>query len=199
MPRVTAVLRIGLTGAVGAGKSTVLAWMREHGARVLDADHVVHRLLAEDEDLIGRIVRHFGPDVQGASGIERTVLAARVFASPKALAELEALVFPSVRRAADRWLAAGAGISVVEAVKLVESGMHVDFDQLWLITCARGTRRERLRARGWSSKQIDQRMSAGGPLQTRLAAADVVIDNSGTHASTRCQLAAAWPSMEVSA
>jgi dephospho-CoA kinase len=189
---VTAVLRIGLTGDVGAGKSTVLAWLREHGANVLDADHVVHRLLAEDDDLIQAVGKRFGAHVLSAAGVDRAALGRMVFADPAALAQLETLLFPRVRRACERWLETCSGVAVFEAVKLVEAGMDSDFDRLWLVTCARDVRRDRLRVRGWSSEQIGLRIAAGGPLVARLAAADEVIDNSGSLGATRRQLTSAW-------
>jgi dephospho-CoA kinase len=189
---VTAIRRIGLTGDVGAGKSTVLAWMREQGAHVLDADQVVHRLLAEDADLIHALGERFGAGVLGNAGVDRAALGQLVFADSAALAQLEELVFPRVRLACERWLATRSGVAVFEAVKLVEAGMVSDFDALWLVTCARDVRRERLRVRGWSSEQIDLRIAAGGPLVARLATADEVIDNSGSLDATRRQLTSAW-------
>ena len=166
---------------------------------MLDADHVVHRLLAEDEQLVDEISRTFGDVVGVGGGVDRAALAGIVFGDPGQLAALEALLFPAVRRACEAWLARQTVVAVVEAVKLVESGMHQGLDRLWLLTCDRRVRRRRLEKRGWSGAQIADRMAAGGPLLPRLAAADVVVDNSGDWSATRAQLARAWHRTEEQA
>ncbi len=182
-------LRVGLTGDVGAGKSTVRRWFAERGAATLDADHVVHRLLAHDRALQEAITLRFGSEVSTQDGVDRAVLASLVFGDPVALAALEALVFPVVKREIVSWMAAAtANIVLVEAVKLVESGLHPSFDQIWLVTCDAAVRRERLRVRGWSPDEIRDRMASRAPLAPRLAVADIVIDNSGSLAATDRQL-----------
>jgi dephospho-CoA kinase len=186
---------IGLTGAVGVGKSSVLAWLAAAGAATLDADAVVHRLLAEDRSLIQAVARAFGPGLVGAAGVDRAALAARVFRDESALAVLEELVHPAVSREVDAWLAAqpeAEGLAVIEAIKLLEGGLASRLDAVWLVTCEAARRRERLLGRGWSAGEIERRMAAGPPLAARLARADVVIDNSGAWAATERQLGLAW-------
>jgi len=191
---VTARWAIGLTGDVGGGKSTVRGWLTAQGAAALDADAVAHTLLVEDAALRGAVVERFGASVQAAGGtIDRAALAAIVFREPAALEELERIVHPAVIAATRRWLArATAAVAVVEAVKLVESGLDTAFDALWLVVCDAPVRRRRLAERGWSAGEIDRRLAAGAPLAPRLALADVVIDNSGSWRATERQLAVAW-------
>jgi dephospho-CoA kinase len=184
---------IGLTGDVGSGKSTVLRWLADHGAATLDADAVVHQLLAGDAGVIAAVVARFGADVRVAQAVDRAKLAAAVFGDAAALAALERIVHPAVIDYLRRWIdAAPAPVVAVEAVKLIESGLNAEFDQTWLVTCDGALRRARLIARGWSAAEADRRIAAGTPLAPRLAVADVVIDNSGSSEATCRQLEVAW-------
>jgi dephospho-CoA kinase len=185
---------IGLTGAVGSGKSSVLSWLAERGAATLDADGVVRELLGGDDDVIDSVVARFGDGVLAAGGgIDRAALADIVFDDPEALAALEGILHPAVDRWFRQWLSRVArGVAVVEAVKLVQSGMHRGLDELWVVTCRAPVRRRRLRERGWSSDEIERRMAASPPEHEALALADVVIDNSGTLFETERQLESEW-------
>lgn len=193
--RIAAVTRlaIGVTGDVGCGKSTVLEWLSARGAATLDADRVVHRLLGEDRAVMGAVAERFGSSLVTSAGIDRAALAGCVFADGAALADLEAIVHPAVVAAVAAWRAGvTADVAAVEAVKLVESGMHAGFARVWLVACDRAVRRARLVAGRWTPEETDRRMASSAPLAPRLAAADTVIDNSGAPASTRVQLERAW-------
>ncbi|MGH2353556.1 MAG: dephospho-CoA kinase, partial [Chloroflexota bacterium] len=117
---------IGLTGTIGAGKSTVLRWLAKRGARTIDADALVHRLYETDAALQARLQARFGPEVVAGGRVDRAALSTAVFGRPDALADLEALVHPAVQRLEDQHIteaqAAGAPACVIEAIKLVESG-----------------------------------------------------------------------------
>lgn len=186
---------IGLTGDVGTGKSTVLSWLARHGVAVLDADRVVHDLLGSSTGLSEAIVVEFGNQVlvAGSRAIDRQALATIVFADDRALARLESLVHPAAIDAVGSWLEdVREPVAAVEAVKLVESGMAGQFDHVWLVICDTEMRRQRLVLRGWSPEEVDRRIRAGTPLGPRLAAADQVIDNSGTAEDTARQLTRAF-------
>lgn len=186
-------LSVGITGDVGAGKSTVLGLIAERGAAVLDADRVVHGLLADDATTTAAVRDRFPAAARPDGTIDRGVLADAVFADADALADLERLLHPAVHRRVVSWLAAAsADVAAVEAVKLVESGLGESMGEVWLVACDRAVRRERLAARGWSSDEVERRMAAGPPLGPRLAVADVVIDNSGSPGATRTQVKRAW-------
>lgn len=189
---------IGITGAVGSGKSTVLRWLAKRGIPALDADRVVHGLLADDAVTIAAVASRFH-GVAGADGrIDRAALGARVFADRDALAELEALVHPRVREVFRAWTVAGTEpIMAVEAVKLIESGMDRKCDETWLVSCATAIRRRRLAARGWSDEEITRRMAVAAPTAAHLAAADRVVDNSGSEAATERQLRRALSALEA--
>ena len=189
-------MTLGVTGDVGSGKSFVLRWMAEHGAAVLDADLVVRRLLEGHAPTVARVVERFGAGVRGASGaVDRAALADVVFADAAALADLERLVHPPVRAEAEAWLAAvpdGTPVAAVEAVKLVESGMHQTMDGVCLVVCDRAQRRRRLLDRGWLPEEIERRFAASAPLLPKLRVARLIIDNSGSQLATEAQLARAW-------
>lgn len=185
--------RIGLTGDVGSGKSKVLDWFAARGAAVLDADQVVHQLLAADGTIQEAIGRRFGGDLLGPGGaVDRKALAARVFQDGEARRDLEAILHPAVRERIAAWLdGQTADTLVVEAIYLVGSPLAERLDQIWLVLADAAARRERLRVRGWSAEAIAARMAAAPPLAPRLAAATQVIDNSGSWAATEAQLARA--------
>jgi len=195
---VAARIALGVTGDVGSGKSTVLSWLVGRGAVTLDADRVVAELLARDGHIGRRVEERFGPGVRASGGgIDHARLAAIVFGDAGALRDLERVVHPAVRVAVERWLAAAEpgverGVAAVEAVKLVESGLHERMDALWLVLCDRAERRLRLRARGWSRRDVDRRLEASGPLAPKLALASAVIDNSGSQRALDAQLQVAW-------
>lgn len=183
-------LRIGLTGDVGSGKSSVRRWLAQQGAATVDADAVVHALLAEEQGLIERISARFGRAVlQAEGGVDRRALAAEVFGDAAARAWLEGLLHPAVRERIRAWLAEqAADLQVVEAIYLLDSPLAALLDEIWLVTADREARRLRLAERGWDAAAIAARMAAAPALAPRLAAADRVIDNSGPWAATEAQL-----------
>jgi dephospho-CoA kinase len=184
---------IGLTGPVGAGKSTVLAWLGERGAAVLDADTAVHDLLATDEATIAEVADLFGDAVIANGRVDRGALGRRVFDNPEALSALETAVHPAVDRWIDDWLAERTeAVAVVEGVKLVEAGMHRRCDEVWLVACDLSVRKARLARRGWDDAEIRRRVASAPPLGPELVAARRVIDNSGAWRHTARQLEAAW-------
>jgi dephospho-CoA kinase len=195
---VAARIALGVTGDVGSGKSAVLAWLAARGAATLDADRVVAELLARDGHIGRRVEERFGPGVRApGGGMNHARLAAIVFGDAGALRDLERIVHPAVWVAVERWLAAaepdvGRGVAAVEAVKLVESGLHERMDVLWLVLCDRAERRQRLRARGWSRRDVDRRLAASGSLAPKLALASAVVDNSGPPRAMEAQLQVAW-------
>ncbi len=189
--------RIGITGPIGCGKSTVAGMLAEHGAVVINADRLV-REVYEDAAVRQAVVDRFGPDVRTSDGsIDRRALAGIVFDDPAALRELEAIVHPAVRprilagiEAAD---ASRAPAVVVEAIKLVESGLAGLCDEVWLITCDPPIQRGRLRDRGLGPDEAERRIASQRHLRDRVEpVATRRIDTSGSLADTRAQVVAAW-------
>lgn len=187
--------RIGLTGNIGCGKSAVGAMLRELGAEYIDADQLVHQLLAAGSPVVPRIVERFGPDlVTPAGGIDRRALGAIVFADPAALRDLEALLHPAVQADIRRRLAeTTAAVIVVDAIKLIEGGLYRECDAVWVVTCTPAEQRRRLiELRGLTPDEAAARIAAQPPQAHKVAYAQVVIDNSGALEVTRAQVNQAW-------
>ena len=194
---------IGLTGNIAVGKSTVLAMLAALGAVPIDADAVYHELIAPGAPLWHALKRRFGEGIVAPDGtIDRRALGAIVFADPAALADLDALTHPAVVAAVRTRLAAleDDDVVVVDAVKLVESGLAADCDRLWLVVADPAQQIERLiRHRGLDRAEAERRVAAQPSLAPKLALADTVIDNAGTIAATRAQVEAAWRALPVPA
>jgi dephospho-CoA kinase len=185
------MIRIGITGPIGCGKSTVAGWLAELGAVAIDADAVARDVTAPGEPALDAVIARFGDAYRRADGtLDRAAVGRLVFADPAALADLEAIVHPAVRRriqaSIERAAADGAPAVVIEAIKLVEGGLAADCDEVWLVTCDPALQRARLLGRGTPAGDADQRMAAQGDLTERLRpAATRVIDTSGTREESR--------------
>src|SRR5215207_135907 len=152
------VYRIGLTGNIACGKSTVGRLLVERGAEYVDADRLVHALMEPGTAENASIVERFGPSVQAADGrIDRPGLGGIVFADPAALRDLEAILHPGVRAEIRRRMAAStAPIVVVDAIKLIEGGLADEMDAVWVVTCPRAEQVRRLTAeRGLTPEQAE--------------------------------------------
>lgn len=193
---------VGLTGGIGAGKSTVAAILTELGARVIDADRIGHEVYRPGSAGFARVVEAFGPGVVGADGaIDRRALGALVFADPAARARLNALVHPLIAAEVGRRVAAAraegfAGPLVVEAAVLLEAGWRPLVDRVWVVS----TRREHaiariMAARGLTREEVEQRLDAQMPDSERRRHADLVIENDGSPAALRAAVEAAWDTL----
>jgi dephospho-CoA kinase len=186
---------IGITGPIGCGKSTVARWLGERaGVVVVDADQVAREVLAPGTDEVEAVYARFGDGLRAADGgLDRAALGRIVFADPTALRDLEAIVHPAVRprilATLEAATAAGATAVVIEAIKLVEGGLAVLCDEVWLVTCDPAVQLERLVGRGSGPEYARERIAAQGDLATRLRpAATHVIDTGGTPADTRSRI-----------
>jgi dephospho-CoA kinase len=192
-------VRIGLTGPIACGKSTVAGWLGERtGVVVIDADIVAREVLEPGEPALDAVIERFGGDlVRDDGSLDRGALGRKVFADPAALRDLEAIVHPAVRprivTAMDHAEIDGALAIVVEAIRLVEGGLAEMCDEVWLVTCERSVQRERLLGRGTEAGDADQRIAAQAGLDARVRpAATRVIDTSGEQARTRTIVDAAF-------
>jgi len=190
---------VGLTGGIGAGKSTVAAILSELGARVIDADRIGHEVYRPGTDGHRRVVATFGPNVVAADGtIDRRALGAIVFADPAALARLNAIVHPLLAAEVVRRIATaradgtGAPI-VVEAAILLEAGWQPLVDRIWVVSTEREHAIARVVAsRGLTRAEVERRLDAQMPDAKRCSAADVVVRNDGPPAALRAEVEKAW-------
>jgi dephospho-CoA kinase len=193
-----ATVRIGLSGPIGCGKSTVAGWLGERGAVVVDADDLARLVTAPGEPASGRVLARFGRAVEAPDGsLDRAALAAIVFADPAALRDLEAVVQPAVRERimaaiVDAERAAAVAI-VIEAIALVEGGLAGLCDEVWSVECIPAEQRDRLRGRGMADDDVERRIASQGDLAARLRpVATRVIDSSGDPAAVRSLVEAAY-------
>lgn len=187
--------RIGLTGNIATGKTTVGRMLEALGAERIDADKVAHAVMAPAGSAYQPVVQAFGPEILTPSGsVDRQALGAIVFSDPVALRMLESLVHPAVIQRVDEQIASTkARVIVVEAIKLLESGMAEAYDAIWVTACSESVQRERLmRLRGLSCEAARVRMQAQPPQDEKLARAGVVIRTDGSLEATRAQVLAAW-------
>lgn len=196
---------IGLTGNIATGKSTVARLLRRLGAEVIDADRVAHDTMAPGTAVWEAIRRTFGPEVILPDGkVDRRKLGGIVFRDPAALARLEAIVHPAVGVALAEQLRSlrerprPPRVVVVEAIKLLESGLDKICDAVWIVTAPRAVQIERLmRTRGLTPQEAALRIDAQSPVEPKLPRADVVIVNDGSLEDLQRQVQQAWERIGV--
>jgi len=189
------MLKVGLTGGIASGKSTVAEMFRARGCPVIDADRLAHSLMAPGQPAYGEIVREFGRNVLAADGsVDRGKMAAVVFADRAKLARLNQIVHPRVITACEAEFARLSqeqpdGVAIVEAALLVEAGYHRQLDKLIVTWCPPEQQLERLLAKGrLSREQAEQRLAAQMPPEEKRKHAGFVIDTSGALASVEQQV-----------
>lgn len=191
-------IRIGLTGPIGCGKSTVAGWLAGYGLVVVDADDVARDVVAPGTPGFDAVVDAFGGDlVQPDGSLDRAALGRAVFTDPDALQRLERIVHPAVRpKILEQVLAADAANApgvVIEAIKLIEGGLATFCDEVWLVVCDPAAQRSRLQARGLDVATAEARIAAQADPATRLRPhATRVIDASGSEEATRATVLQAW-------
>lgn len=191
MHREAPLLKIGLTGGIGSGKSRVADLLASWGATVIDTDEISRSLTAEGGAAMPEIVRAFGPPAAGPDGaMDRDWMRAKVFAEPQARASLEAILHPLISRAALDAGASATGCYVVFVVPLlIESGRWADrVDRVCVVDCDPETQIRRVQSRsGLTADTIQRIMAAQAARETRLAAAhDVILNDGATSADTLC-------------
>ncbi len=189
------MLRIGLTGGIGSGKSTVAGLMAARGARIVDADRIAREVVEPGTPGLAAVVEAFGAGVRTAEGaLDRPALAAIVFADPAARARLDAIVHPLVRARAAELVAEAPpdGVVVQDVPLLVETGQADRYDLVLVVEADLDTRLARLVQRGLAEDDARARIAAQATDEQRRAVADVVLDNSGPLADLEAQVDRLW-------
>jgi len=196
---------VGLTGPIGAGKSTVRALLEEHGARVIDADQLAREERRPGTLGFDEIVRRFGRDILGADGtIDPRRLAAIVFADPAQLAVLEGILHPRVteRVREVRDALADSEILVLENAKLIdghEGKLKDACDRIWVVLAPRDTLVERAVGRDMTAEQVTARLASQPTEAAYRDAATTVIENSGDRAALARSVDEAWARVQAEA
>ncbi|MEW1974344.1 dephospho-CoA kinase [Microbacterium profundi] len=190
---------IALTGGIASGKSTIARRLEAHGAVVVDADQIVRDVQAPGTPVLAEIAAAFGDDVIDASGaLDRAALGSRVFSDPDALARLNSIVHPAVRRESQRRFEAAfaedpEALVVYDVPLLVEARVDDPWDTIIVAHAPAAVRLQRLiELRGMQPQEAQNRIDAQVPDEKRLAIADVVIDTAGSLAQTEQQVDALW-------
>jgi dephospho-CoA kinase len=201
------MLRAGLTGGIGSGKSTVSARLADLGAVVLDADKAARAVVEPGTPGLAAIRADFGPDVLAADGsLDRAKLAGIVFADEAALGRLNAITHPLIHeyiRAAEEAAIAAGGDDVVlvhDVALLAEWGRAKEFDLVIVVDVPVEKQLERLTGqRGMTEEQARARMAAQATREQRLAVADIVIDNSGSREDLDRRVDEVWADLQARA
>ncbi len=197
------MLKVGLTGGLGSGKSFVGAELHRLGCYLIEADRLGHEVLSPGGAAFEPVVKLFGREILDATGaIDRKHLAQIVFADEKKLAALNAIVHPAVwerERALTKEIAANdpKSIVIIEAAILIETGSYRNCDRLIVVVCDERLQIERALLRpGATRADVEQRIARQMPISAKRNFADYVIDSSGTRDDTLRQTAAVYSSLQ---
>ena len=192
------MLSVALTGNIAAGKSTVAQLFQQWGATVIDADQLVREIQGPGQPVLRKIAQRFGPGLIGPDGsLDRAALRAKVFADPQALADLNRIVHPEVRRRRLELLAEartrGDQIVVSDIPLLFEADDPAEFDAVVLVDAPEAVRRARLLAsRGSSGQEADRMIAAQLSSAAKRPRSDYVIDNGGELAALERAAGTVW-------
>lgn len=191
-------MKVGLTGGIGTGKSTVAALLAQRGAMVIDADALAREVVAPGTSGLAAVIARFGAGVRGADGsLDRAKLGQLVFSDPAALQDLNAIVHPLVaQRTAELMAQAPADAIVVYDVPLlVENHLEGAYDAVVVVEAPLETRLLRLHERGMAADDARSRIGSQASDEERRAVASIVIDNGGTRADLQAQVDRTWAAL----
>ena len=189
------MLRVGLTGGIACGKSTVAKMFADLGANIVDADTIAHGLYRPGQEVLQELVKHFGSEILKPDGeLDRAKLAALVFDGGR-VEELNRIVHPAVIRQQDQWMRELGekdpyAVAIVEAALIFEAGVKDHFDRIIVVTCKPAQKVARFAQRTSMSEEaartdVERRNKAQMPDEEKARRADFVIDNSGSPEETR--------------
>jgi dephospho-CoA kinase len=201
------VLRVGLTGGVACGKSTVAKMFAELGANIVDADTIAHALYRPGQEVLQELVKHFGPEILKPDGeLDRAKLATLVFDGGR-VEELNKIVHPAVIRQQDQWMRSLGekdpyAVAIVEAALILEAGAKDHFDRIMVVTCKPAQKVTRFAQRTGMSADaaradVERRNKAQMSDEEKARRADFVIDNSGPVEEARHQVQRIYSELKV--
>jgi dephospho-CoA kinase len=189
-------VRVGLTGGIGSGKSTVSAMLARKGAGIVDADEIARRIVEPGSPVLARLSEEFGDDIVLSDGtLDRQLLAERAFADERSTRHLNEITHPAIREIAEAEITSVEvryPIAVYEMPLLVETGQVSLVDIVVVVDAPEETQLQRAMARGLVESDVRRRMEQQASREDRTSAADHVIDNGGSLESTRAQVDALW-------
>ena len=184
---------LGLTGGVGMGKSACADLLRTRDVPVIDTDQLAREVVEPGQPALHEVRQAFGAQVFDPAGqLRRDLLAQRVFSDPAARKQLEEILHPRIRRLwqerTNDWRIRKSRLGVVVIPLLFETKAEKEFDSVICVACSAETQQTRLRARGWSDQEIQQRIGAQWPVDQKIARANHVIWAEGSLAVHAAQL-----------
>jgi dephospho-CoA kinase len=188
------MLRVGLTGGIASGKSTVAGMLRELDCPVLDADTLGHELLEQGQDAYNEVVREYGKEVLDThANVDRSKLGQIIFADARKRARLNQILHPRILDVVRKWFAAlaqsgGPELAVVEAALIIEAGYNKELDQVIVCWCPAEQQLKRLTERGLTADQAKLRIAAQMPMEEKRRLGDETIDCSGSLEETERQV-----------
>ena len=194
------MIRLGLTGGIGMGKSTAAELLAKRGAKVCDSDALARELVAPGQPALAEIVEAFGGGMLLGDGLlDRAKVGELVFNDSTAREKLEGILHPRIRKVwqtrLENWSVARERLAVAVIPLLFETEAESSFDKIACVACSLELQCERLRARGWSDGEIDSRIAAQMPVDEKIKRADYVIWTDGTieaHAAQCDDLLSSW-------
>ncbi len=198
------MIRLGLTGGIGMGKSTAAELLAKRGAKVCDSDALARELVAPGQPALAEIVEAFGGAVLlGDDSLDRAKVGELVFRDSTAREKLEGILHPRIREAwqarLDCWAAVGERLAVAVIPLLFETQAETSFDRIVCVACSPELQRERLRERGWNEGEIDSRLAAQMAVDEKMKRSDHVIWTDGTieaHAAQWDALLSSWDEVD---
>lgn len=201
------MLRVGLTGGVACGKSTVAKMFADLGANIVDADTIAHELYRPGQEVLQELVEHFGSEILKPDGeLDRAKLATLVFDGGR-VEELNKIVHPAVIHQQDLWMRSLAekdryAVAIVEAALILEAGVKDHFDRIMVVTCKPAQKVARFAQRTGMSEEaaradVERRNKAQMADEEKSRRADFVIDNSGSVEETRHQVQQIYSELKV--
>jgi len=194
------MLRVGLTGGIGSGKSTAARALARRGAVVIDADAISREVVEPGQPGLAAVVERFGEGILDGDGrLDRPALAALVFADAGARGDLNAIIHPLVAAESARRMAAAPADSVVVLdVPLLVEAAKSGYDVVVIVEAPPDVRIERLVGRGMTADDARKRMAAQASDQERRKVADIVLDNSGSEEDLEAQIDSLWAQLTAS-